>query len=321
MKSPQREALLNRLVWLIIGRPLLATPLLTLILFSFHSIENTPDARLFYFLVALRGCLTLFYFVVFRGTKNLEAFTSLQLILDLFLESVLIGVTGHVESPFSILYIGTIVSSAFFFYEKGGVLTATAALLLLGITVFLKESRPASFATPILFETPYRLFLHAIAFYSIGFVSGHVFSKSHQEHVQFKMMEEEVSQKRRLAMVGEMAAGMAHEIRNPLAALSGAIQLLKNEPSLQAENRRLMEIALQETDRLNAIITEFLLYAKPNPPQKRWVSIDQLLGESVELIKKSGGTPAGNVAPPAGVRTTAKEAGEPTQVIDRKSVV
>ncbi len=280
----KREAILNRLVWLSTGRPLLATPLLTLILFSFHSVENTPDAHLFYFLIALRACLTLFYLLVFRGNKNLEVFTALQLIIDLFLESVLIGVTGHVESPFSILYISTIVSSAFFFYEKGGVLSATMALLLLGITVFLKENPLPIFATPILFKTPYRLFLHAIAFYAVGIVSGLFFSKSRKK---FEMMEEEVSQKRRMAIVGEMAAGMAHEIRNPLAALSGAIQLLKNEPSLQDTNRRLMEIALQETDRLNAIITEFLLYAKPNPPQKMWVSLDHLLGESVELIKKS----------------------------------
>ncbi len=281
---------MKRLAWLIVGRPLLAAPLLTLLLFSFHSSESTPDGRLFYFLIVLRGCLTLFCFIVFRGTKNsvttpaLEAFTAVQLVLDLFLESVLIGVTGHVESPFSILYIGTIVSSAFIFYEKGGVLSATAALLLLGITVFLKESRPFVVMNPTGFDTPYRLFLHAVAFYSTGLVSGLFFSKSRKE---FKLMEEEVSQKRRLAIVGEMAAGMAHEIRNPLAALSGAIQLLRNESSLQGETRHLMDIALHETDRLNAIITDFLLYAKPNPPRKRWVSLDHLLGESVELIKKS----------------------------------
>ncbi len=283
--NQKREALLNRLVWLAIGHPLLAVPVLTLILFSFHSADNTPDARLFYALIVLRGCLTLFYFVVFRGTQTVRgAFTALQLALDLLLESVLIGITGHVESPFSILYIGTISASAYIFYEKGGVLTATAALLLLGMTVVLKEIRPISLDTPILFDTPYRFFLHAIAFYSVGIVSGLFFSKT---DAHLKMMEEEVSQKRRLAMVGEMAAGMAHEIRNPLAALSGSIQLLKNEPSLQEESRHLMDIALHETDRLNAIITAFLLYAKPNPPRRRWVTLDELLGESVALIKKS----------------------------------
>ena len=404
--NPKKEAILNRLVWLAIGRPLLAIPVLTLTLFSFHSVSDTSDARLFYFFIVLRGCLTLFYFIVFKGSKTLHgAFIALQLVLDLFLESVLIGVTGHVESPFSILYIGTIASSAYIFYEKGGILTATAALLLLGMTVFFKEIRSTSFDTPILFDTPYRLFLHALAFYSVGIVSGLFFSKIDeartglsklkvlhedivksipsgvlttdsagkitsfnqaaflitgispveaidriwwdlfswaeiqnqykilaesgisrrfegeilkrgntarpcflgatisplsngegetvgvigifQDLTQLKMMEEEIFQKRRLALMGEMAARMAHEIRNPLASLSGAIQLLQKEPSLLAENRRLMEIALGETDRLNAIITDFLLYARPNPLRKMWVSLNALLGESVEFIKKS----------------------------------
>jgi two-component system sensor histidine kinase PilS (NtrC family) len=108
-----------------------------------------------------------------------------------------------------------------------------------------------------------------------------------QDLTQLKMMEEEMHQKRWLAIVGEMAAGMAHEIRNPLASLSGSIQLLKDEPSLHPENIRLMEIALHETDRLNGIITDFLLYAKPLPPRRRWVSLDLLMGESVALIEKT----------------------------------
>jgi len=400
----KREAILNRLVWLTVGRPLMATPLLTLILFNFHAIESAPDVRLFYVLIVLRGCLTLCCFVVFQGIKNIESFTALQLVLDLFLESLLIGVTGHVESPFSILYIVTIVSSAYFFHEKGGVLIATAALLLLGRVVFLKEVQSSILTSPVLIQTPYRLFLHAIAFYAVGITSGRFFSRTDAERIdlyklrvlhddiiksipsgvvttdsegritsfnraaflitgilpleaigriwwdifswgeiknqyqtlissgvsqcrfegevfkkngghcflgatisplrndqgeligvigifqdltKFKIMEEEMYQKRRLAIVGEMAAGMAHEIRNPLAALSGAIQLLKNEPCLQEENRCLMEIALQETDRLNTIITSFLLYAKPNPPCRRWITLGDLLEESVALMQKS----------------------------------
>jgi two-component system sensor histidine kinase PilS (NtrC family) len=386
-----------------VGRPLLAAPLLSLLLFQFHSIEGTSETRLFYSLVSVRGGITLLYVVAISRTKSRDLFTALHLLLDLLIESVLIGITGQVESPFSILYIGTIAASAFIFFEKGGVLTATVALLLLGTHVFFKEGILLSDTTPILFQTPYRLFLHAIAFYAVGIVSGQFFSSTHAERVglsrlrvlhediiksipsgvittdldgkvtsfnraafeitgippdgaigriwweifpwgeiharyqalarlgipqrfegevaktggascflgmtisplcndegktvgvigifqdltQLKMMEEEMHQKRWLAIVGEMAAGMAHEIRNPLASLSGSIQLLKDEPSLHPENIRLMEIALHETDRLNGIITQFLLYAKPLPPRRRRVSLDLLMGESVALIEKT----------------------------------
>lgn len=108
---------------------------------------------------------------------------------------------------------------------------------------------------------------------------------SFQDLTRLKHLEEQVQGKKHLALIGEMAAGMAHEIRNPLAAISGSIEILKNTLSPSDENSRLMKIALKESGRLNAIITEFLLYAKPQPPRRRWVDIQNHLAEMVDVIK------------------------------------
>ncbi len=67
----------------------------------------------------------------------------------------------------------------------------------------------------------------------------------------------------RLAAVGEMAAGIAHEIRNPLASMSGSIQILRQELPLSDEQEQLMDIVLRESERLNATIRSFLAYARP----------------------------------------------------------
>ena len=67
----------------------------------------------------------------------------------------------------------------------------------------------------------------------------------------------------RLAAVGEMAAGIAHEIRNPLASMSGSIQILRQELPLTDEQSQLMDIVLRESDRLNETIRSFLAYARP----------------------------------------------------------
>ena len=67
----------------------------------------------------------------------------------------------------------------------------------------------------------------------------------------------------RLAAVGEMAAGIAHEIRNPLASMSGSIQILRQELPLSAEQEQLMDIVLRESERLNTTIRSFLAYARP----------------------------------------------------------
>jgi two-component system sensor histidine kinase PilS (NtrC family) len=90
-----------------------------------------------------------------------------------------------------------------------------------------------------------------------------------------------------MAMVGELAAGMAHEIRNPLASLSGAMQMLRKELNLEGENGRLMEIALRETERLNIKITEFLAYARPSPPRKKPCDLNGLLHDTLDLLKNS----------------------------------
>jgi two-component system sensor histidine kinase PilS (NtrC family) len=89
-------------------------------------------------------------------------------------------------------------------------------------------------------------------------------------------MERELRRSERLAAVGELSASIAHEVRNPLAAIYGSIQILRNQvvaDVADGEPRKLMDIVLRETDRLNRLITDFLRYAKPGP----------LLFESVDV--------------------------------------
>ncbi len=109
-----------------------------------------------------------------------------------------------------------------------------------------------------------------------------------QDLTKIKEMEMEVKKREKMAMIGELAAGMAHEIRNPLASLSGSMQILKQELTLKEDHARLMEIALREMDRLNRTITEFLIYAKPVPLHKRHMNINELLLDTINLLKNSG---------------------------------
>ena len=76
-------------------------------------------------------------------------------------------------------------------------------------------------------------------------------------------MEDSVRRKDRLAAVGRVAAGLAHEVRNPLGAMRGAIQVLESSTPKESQQSTLMEIILKESDRLNSIITDFLNYARP----------------------------------------------------------
>lgn len=108
-----------------------------------------------------------------------------------------------------------------------------------------------------------------------------------QDITKFKEMEEEMKRVDKMAAVGLLAAGMAHEIRNPLASLSGSIQMLKSELILDESQKHLMDITLRESERLNALITDFLLFAHPPQTHKMPWEISKLLQETIHLLSHS----------------------------------
>ena len=92
---------------------------------------------------------------------------------------------------------------------------------------------------------------------------GPVYVWSFQDVTDVRRLERDARLQQRLAAVGEMAAGIAHEIRNPLASMSGSIQVLRQELPLSDDQAQLMDIVLRESERLNDTIRSFLAYARP----------------------------------------------------------
>jgi two-component system sensor histidine kinase PilS (NtrC family) len=107
-----------------------------------------------------------------------------------------------------------------------------------------------------------------------------------QDVTEVVAMERELRRSERLAAVGELSASIAHEIRNPLAAISGSIQVMQSNANL-VESRRLMEIALREVDRLDRLIADFLQFARPGEPKVELVPLADLVGEVLEMFEAS----------------------------------
>ena len=91
----------------------------------------------------------------------------------------------------------------------------------------------------------------------------------------------------RLAAVGEMAAGIAHEIRNPLASMSGSIQILRRRLPLTDEQGQLMDIVLRESERLNETIRSFLAYARPQRQSMPHMDVRQVITDTATLLQNS----------------------------------
>jgi two-component system sensor histidine kinase PilS (NtrC family) len=117
-----------------------------------------------------------------------------------------------------------------------------------------------------------------------GAATGHV--AIFQDVSEVVRMEKELGRSERLAAVGELAASIAHEIRNPLAAISGAIQVMRDyTDSGTGESKKLMGIVEREVDRLNHLITDFLQFARPGAAKPARVDIAEILVEVAEMFE------------------------------------
>src|SRR6266446_3276785 len=118
-----------------------------------------------------------------------------------------------------------------------------------------------------------------------GEISGMVIT--FQDLTDIRALEETSRRQDRMAAVGRLAASIAHEIRNPLAAMRGSIQMLRGEMDADSEQAQLMDIILRESDRLNNIVTDYLNYARPRPAQLNDVDLCVLVREAFILLRNS----------------------------------
>lgn len=108
-----------------------------------------------------------------------------------------------------------------------------------------------------------------------------------QDVTDVKRLEREAQTRQRLSAVGEMAAGISHEIRNPLGSMSGALQILRRDLVLTGDQMQLMDIVLKESDRLSQTIRSFLTYARPERTVVGPVDLRTVLTEAVTLLRHS----------------------------------
>ncbi|MFC1826973.1 nitrogen regulation protein NR(II) [Thermodesulfobacteriota bacterium] len=106
-----------------------------------------------------------------------------------------------------------------------------------------------------------------------------------QDLSQTKQMEKKIMQAEKMATIGEMAAGIAHELRNPLAAISGAAEVIDASGDIKLHNQGLMNIITRECNTLQKSINDFLTFSKPITPEKEWVPLLPLIQEVIQLLQ------------------------------------
>ena len=222
-------------------------------------------------------------------------FISLQISVDAICISLIIFVTGGYASVFSFLYLVVVIYSSVFVLKRGALLVAvfcSAQFALLLILELYGHIDPIGYGVTITSSTLSGLqvfqkcAIMTAACFSVAFLSGYLSDQERQSKAELVAMEAHLDRVQNLAQIGEMAAGLAHEIKNPLASLSGAIQILKGEIEASSDNMRLMHIVLRETDRLSSLVNNFLTFARPSAGQAKHVDLATALNEIVTLFEK-----------------------------------
>jgi two-component system, NtrC family, sensor histidine kinase PilS len=412
------EALRLRLKWLMGIR--VAFVSLTLGVWIYLQLDGGTPGIPAYSLIIATYLLTIVYsFLInrIRSAVGLQVFAYVQIGIDMLCESLLVSITGGVESPFSLLYVMSITAASALLSRRGGLIGASAAAILYGGLVDVQFYRtsydllrsstwlaPTNLTAPTIF---YKLAINVVGFIVVGYLTGTLaeklkrtgerlekkaralvgfqelhrcilesiesgvfttdqegqvtsfnrraqditgYSKAEvygylwwdlfswsstlgqkgldvaeaparfedagqrkdgsryilglslsplqlegvrmglvgvfQDITPWKKMEENMRRKEWLATIGEMSAGMAHEVRNPLAALSGAIQVLRKDLRPEDANRSLLDLVLRETARLNTIVTDFLQYARPRRLKLQRCDVHDLLDETLRMLEQ-----------------------------------
>lgn len=158
----------------------------------------------------------------------------------------------------------------------------------LSLASALDGQQPPRFETNVITPEGYAVrvgYSVAQLFSESGEASGLIFT--FQDLTEVRAMEDSIRRKDRLAAVGRVAAGLAHEIRNPLGAMRGAIQVLESATPKDSSQAKLMDIILKESDRLNLIITNFLSYARPAATHFADTDVAEAIRETVVLLHHS----------------------------------
>lgn len=109
-----------------------------------------------------------------------------------------------------------------------------------------------------------------------------------QDLTELRRLEQHARRTERMATVGQLAAGVAHEIRNPMASISGSIELLRQSPQASEDDRALMTIVQREVQRLNVLIGDLLDYANPRAKQAVDFDLGSLVDETVQVARGDG---------------------------------
>jgi two-component system, NtrC family, sensor histidine kinase HydH len=287
--------MIQQLKWIILARVMFCIVLIfSSLVFSTGenlSFFSQPFVTLYY-LSAIILVLSVGYGIWLKQGRQLQVLSYIQILVDTFVVTVIIYVTGSFDSMFTFLYLLIIIYCAMLVLQKGSLIIAGVSALQYGLLIFMEYHRiiPSFLGTnpvPLNIDPShilYRIIIIMAACFAVAFLSGQLAMQLKRARQDLKITQAHFRRVEKMEAVDEMISGIAHEIKNPLASLAGSIQLLQEEAMPGSHEDRLMKIILRETERLKCIVNEIRLFAKPSRANAKPVMIHEAVTDVVSLF-------------------------------------
>jgi len=288
------DTLKRHVFWFILLRLIVVTSVVTSAFIIQFSTEIFLPLSPFYYVITGFYGLTLLYFLFYLWGKNYTIQVYLQIILDLYLITGLVYISGGLKGSFYFLYIFEIIAASILLSRRAAyIITALAAIffgllvdgMYFGLVPSLSNTQSMNLS---LGQVINNIVIAWGVFFLVALLMNHITENLRETKEELVKAQKELEMRSRLAIAGEVAARVAHEIRNPLAAISGSVQVLKQELRLDPNQKDLMNIAIKESKRVSQSIEQFLNYAAADRPEYTKIDLSALLRETLRLLERSG---------------------------------
>lgn len=295
-KNKHKKFLLNKKD--VLGFIIIRLVMVTALIISAVSVQFSTSTFLpllpFYLLIILLCVLSAIYFGLYLWGKFLTFQVFLQIFFDLLIITALVYISGGLENSFYFLYIFEIIAASIILSKRAAYITAALSAVYFG---FLLDAMfygliPYVGSDPVHSMTHgtvlNNLFFAWGVFFIVAFLINSLMGKLRNAKNALYQAQKELESKRRLAVAGEVSAHMSHEIRNPLAAISGSVQVLKDELDLSEEQKRLMDIVVNESDRVSKTLEQYLSLTLNREQDLAEIDLSNVCKETLFLMKNSG---------------------------------
>jgi two-component system, NtrC family, sensor histidine kinase HydH len=289
----------RRLAWLTAARLLVLTIALALVWFFYLRGSDKIGSFTLQTLVlvlAVSYAVAGAYAVLLRLGRFLPFVADAQLLLDQLTCTVVVYVTGGATSGATSFYgLTCLVGAALSGFRGAAIAAVSGAVLYTSLSAAMQQGLvpiPPDQAAIIYELEPadFRFYLAANLFVLllVALLAGTLAERLRWAGGELVLATERADRAERLAALGRLATGLAHEIRNPLGSIAGSVQLLKTTRGLSVEDQQLCEIIERETQRLNDLVSDMMDLTRPRRPVLLPVDLAQIAREVVELAGRSG---------------------------------